>query len=646
MFDLKSRIKIKDDGASQVLKRITETTKMAEKAAGVYRDSMGRLRDTHGRYVGTGKQVEAQNKRIAQSFGSLGRIGRSALSGIGGVARGAIGPLTSLKTAIFASSAAYAGIYKPLELASDAEQANIAFETMLGSAKKAQTLLSDLTSFANKTPFELPELRDSSKRLLAFGFASEQIIPMMTGVGNAAAGLGLGGDGIDRLTLALGQMKAKARVSGDEMLQLTEAGIPAWDILAKKMRISTREVMKLAEKGVIPADAAINALIDGMNSRFPNMMDKQSKTMRGLYSTIKDTFSNKILKEWGTGIATAIQPRLMKVVEWIDRNEATIKRWGETLKRAATVAFDWVLNKVERTFSYLNRNYFNNPDFMKLPFDEKVRTVLTDAGNELRKWFDGGGKTLIQDGASKLVGLFADSLKATQPLLEAAGLIGGEIAKGIWDGMQKVIAENPAMTTILGAIAGSRVGGLYGAAVGAGAALMTTIDARANVQEREYKAARDGLDPSLMAYASAAYTKWATNSGIDWAAMSKKSPLQYVQASNGFYEDVAKKTGLKTNVVMDMARTRDPKVYAEYIGLLKANGYASGLDRVPYNRFPARLHKDEMVLTKTEASDYREGQRGRNAGTRPFTINIGTMNVRNDGDIDAIAWKLAYHLAG
>lgn len=50
----------------------------------------------------------------------------------------------------------------------------------------------------------------------------------------------------------------------------------------------------------------------------------------------------------------------------------------------------------------------------------------------------------------------------------------------------------------------------------------------------------------------------------------------------------------------------------------KVKGYANGLEYVPYDGFPAILHKGERVLTKTEASDYNQGKSG---ATYQFTFN-------------------------
>lgn len=171
------------------------------------------------------------------------------------------------------------------------EQALVAFTTMLGSGERAKAFLDDLQKFAAATPFEFPDLVRASQRLLAMGFAANEVKPLLTAVGDAVAALGGSSEMVDRVTLALGQMQAKGKVSAEEMLQLTEAGIPAWEILAKKIGVSIPEAMAMATKGAIRADTAIGALVEGMNTRFGGMMEQQSQTFNGLISTIKDNFA-------------------------------------------------------------------------------------------------------------------------------------------------------------------------------------------------------------------------------------------------------------------------------------------------------------------------------------------------------------------
>lgn len=171
------------------------------------------------------------------------------------------------------------------------QNSTLAFETMLGSTAKATDFLNKLKTFAKQTPFELPGLIESSQRLLAFGFDAQKVIPILTSVGDAVAGLGGSPEKLNRVLLALGQIRAKGKVAAGEMLQLTEAGIPAWEMLAKKIGVSIPEAMKLSERGAIDAETAINAVIEGMNKRFGGLMAKQALSWSGMLSNIKDTFT-------------------------------------------------------------------------------------------------------------------------------------------------------------------------------------------------------------------------------------------------------------------------------------------------------------------------------------------------------------------
>ena len=218
------------------------------------------------------KGLNATKRQIRDAFGSdflsVSQQAATALAGIG-VAVAAIGA-------------------KSIVAASKLQTVQTAFTNMLGSAEKSAAFVKDLQEFAAKTPFELSQVTSAAQKFLAFGFTAEQVIPTLTAVGDAAAGVGLGADGIDRVTLALGQIAAKARVQSDEMLQLTEAGIPAWQMLADKIGVTVPQAMDMVTKGMVDAQTGISALVEGMNTKFGGMMAQQSQTIQGTWSTMMD----------------------------------------------------------------------------------------------------------------------------------------------------------------------------------------------------------------------------------------------------------------------------------------------------------------------------------------------------------------------
>lgn len=219
---------------------------------------------------------------IGELFGRI-RIGDEASTTIDKV-EGKLAAFAAAADAAFMAAAA-----SGIDFASKMEQAQVGFSTMLGSAEKAQTMLEDLQAFAAHTPFEMEGLLDSSKQLMAMGFAGDDILPIMSRVGDAVAALGGGAPLIQRVTLALGQMRAKGTVSAGEIRQLAEAGIPAWEAIAQKIGVSVPEAMKLAEARAIDAATGINAVLESMGAKFGGMMEAQAKTFAGVTSTFKDT---------------------------------------------------------------------------------------------------------------------------------------------------------------------------------------------------------------------------------------------------------------------------------------------------------------------------------------------------------------------
>lgn len=243
-------------------------------------------------------------KSAGQAGDALGQV-HSKLDGIQTLMRGAV--LIEMGEKITnAVTVPILNLGKEMVLAADKfRQAEIAFTTMLGSAEKATAFLGDLRQFAVSTPFEFPDLIQASKKMLALGFAADEILPKMKVIGDAVSGLGGNAQVFDRIVLALGQMKAKGTVSAEEMKQLAEAGIPAWQALADKIGVTVPEAMEMAKKKQIDSATAIAAIQQDMAQRFGGLMEEQAKTIQGRLSNLKDTVGF-IMADLGKEVTTAL----------------------------------------------------------------------------------------------------------------------------------------------------------------------------------------------------------------------------------------------------------------------------------------------------------------------------------------------------
>jgi tape measure domain-containing protein len=223
--------------------------------------------------------------------GHIGNIVSTVGRGFASVGSSVIGAIEGFGRFVFfaqfAAQAAMGFAQALLGQNANMEQSRAAFIGLLGSGQAADAMLHRLWSFAATTPFEFPELVQDTQELMGMGFAARDVVPVLQAVGDAAAGVGRGKEGVDRMTLALGQMQARGKVTGQDMLQLTEAGIPAWKILANSMHLSVDQVQQLSQQGKLGADS-VTALWHGMEQMYGGQMARQAQTFNGLLSTLHD----------------------------------------------------------------------------------------------------------------------------------------------------------------------------------------------------------------------------------------------------------------------------------------------------------------------------------------------------------------------
>lgn len=239
------------------------------------------------------QRVEQANKRINKSIEAT--FGKSTLKFSESL-------LSKLKYAAAGLTALGAASVK---MSADFQVAKKSMEVLTGSAEKAQKHLSDLERFAATTPFNFAGLVDASKRLQAYGFQAEAVIPILQNVGDASAALGLGQEGIDRLTLALGQIAAKGKLSAEEMRQISETGITGWQMLADYTGKSVAEIQDQTSKGAISAQTALEAIFTGMRDRFGGIMKQSATEIPYQLSNMKDSIES-IMRGIGDSITEGL----------------------------------------------------------------------------------------------------------------------------------------------------------------------------------------------------------------------------------------------------------------------------------------------------------------------------------------------------
>ncbi len=272
-------------------------------------------------------------------------------SGVSGISN----EMDKLKTMVTGFIAAYGGkkLWEML-IGSNAEmeQYTTSLEVMLGSTEKASAMIEKMRDFAAKTPLTLDNVISSGTLLMGYGADESSLIDTMTKLGDLASG---NAEKMDRITLAYGQMLAKGKVTGEELRQMAEAGVPLQAALAESIGVTGEEFSKMVSKGEVGIDA-LNKAITGLTTgdgKFAGMMEKQSQTMHGMLSTLQDNVS-EFFRKMGEGafgeVKSALQEASDLLAEW--EEDGTLDRWAQGvgvllknliafLKQAISVGLDF-----------------------------------------------------------------------------------------------------------------------------------------------------------------------------------------------------------------------------------------------------------------------------------------------------------------
>lgn len=242
--------------------------------------------------------------------------------------------MDKLKTMVTGFIAAYGGkkLWEML-IGSNAEmeQYTTSLEVMLGSTEKASAMIEKMRDFAAKTPLTLENVISGGLLLMSYGVDESNLIDTMTKLGDLASG---NAEKMDRITLAYGQMLAKGKVTGEELMQMTKAGVPLQTALAESIGVTGEEFSKMVSKGEVGIDA-LNKAITGLTTgdgKFAGMMEKQSQTMQGMLSTLQDNIS-EFFRKMGEGafgeVKSVLQDVSDQLAEW--EQDGTLDEWAQNL---------------------------------------------------------------------------------------------------------------------------------------------------------------------------------------------------------------------------------------------------------------------------------------------------------------------------
>jgi tape measure domain-containing protein len=210
-----------------------------------------------------------------------------ATAALGGVSAGFAASATAIAAATVAlTQFARVGI----EAAANIEQLRISFEVMTGSAQTASALISDLRRLSAETPLNMDDVQRAARTLLAMGESTGAIIDELKMLGDVAAG---SGQPLNELAQVFGQVMQAGRLTGNELRQFNERGVPVLTTLSQQLGVSKQAIRDMVEQGLISSSDVVKAFeaMTGAGGRFANMMERQTDTLIGQWNKLKENLT-------------------------------------------------------------------------------------------------------------------------------------------------------------------------------------------------------------------------------------------------------------------------------------------------------------------------------------------------------------------
>ena len=250
--------------------------------------------------VGKLRQVQTQAQATEKAFGGIAA---------------AVGKLA---TAFGAIQAARFVFVKTAEVESQARSLAI----LAGSAQKAGQIIQELQQLGAVTPFTSTELIDSAKRLQAFGVEADKVVETTRRLADAS---GATGAELSGLVTAYGQVQAKGRLQGEELLQFQERGIALQEELRKMYGMTGEEFQKALSKGQVSAKAVEVALQNLTNTggKYANGAIAQSDTLQGKLSTLQDGI-DALARRIGQVLTPALKAIFNQAIAVVDAINAAL----------------------------------------------------------------------------------------------------------------------------------------------------------------------------------------------------------------------------------------------------------------------------------------------------------------------------------
>lgn len=375
----------------------------------------------------TVKAKEA-NEQMAKSTSSAGESiakAGSFLSGVGAVITAGV---TVPVTGFFAAASS-----KALDFVKVYENTMVTFRKRLeGGEEAAQKLYNGILDIAKASTMSQEVFLQAGQYLVGIGISADKTEQYLTAAKDAVSAFGGSGADVQHLSAVFGDIANSGRITGQDIMQMSNNGVDALGILAAHFGITRDEASAMVSNGLIPGAEAIDIITGALEETNPEAATFQY-SVAGMGEELKRGTLTGALDSLGSSVRS-FGLQLLGVDPRIAENQERLQGIIDVINKVNDV-----LPKMGALFAWIP------------PLISKATETVSDLLDKFNAWLDAAPDWQVEALGKAIVGL-----AAAGPILlmlgKAFGTLGGVVG-GLGGMFSKLPISMAGMLGPLGLIA-------------------------------------------------------------------------------------------------------------------------------------------------------------------------------------------------
>lgn len=262
------------DNASSVIKRVennTESLMRSTQSLGKVKVDGNGFKDMADKAKRAGSEVKDTRNEVEDLQGTLN-----------GLKNAVLGAFTFSAIKDFVGSC--------LDASASVELLKKGLSFQIGE-EQTDKLIKNIQTIGEQSAYDSNDLMNMAKQWVNIGDSADSSTQKMKTIVDVGSAYGLTREQIEGANLALMQMQMSGKIGQQDMMQLINAGIPAWQLLSESMGLPVAQLKEMSSKGEL-TQQAIDTLFQSMQTKCQGATANMNGTLSAAFSNLDEVVHN------------------------------------------------------------------------------------------------------------------------------------------------------------------------------------------------------------------------------------------------------------------------------------------------------------------------------------------------------------------